>query len=57
VSPDMNGGWMDTPEDEREALDVYDRRCGPLILRAHHLMQQSLVRIGRTSDKWKAMVG
>jgi hypothetical protein len=53
----MNGGWMDTPEDEREALDVYDRRCGPLILRAHHLMQQSLVRIGRTSDKWKAMVG
>jgi hypothetical protein len=47
----MNGGWMDTPEDEREALDVYDRRCGPLILRAHLLMEQSLVRIERMNKR------
>jgi hypothetical protein len=53
----MNGGWMDTPEDEREALDVYQRRCGPLIQSAKQHIQQSLVRIERTKDKWKAVVG
>jgi hypothetical protein len=55
MSPDMNGGYCDEREDEREALDVIDRQCGTLILKAATLCQQSQVRIERTSDKWKAM--
>jgi hypothetical protein len=47
----MNGGWMDTPEAEREALDVYARRCGPLLLSAHRHVLESLVRIERMNKR------
>jgi hypothetical protein len=54
VSPGCNG-WQDEAEAEREALEIMDHRCGVMILRAAQRCQQSLVRIERTSGKWKAM--
>jgi hypothetical protein len=54
VSPDMNGGYCDTREDEREALDVYARRCGPLLLSAHRHVLESLVRIERMNKRMGA---
>jgi hypothetical protein len=53
--PTMNGGYVDRPEDERECLDLADRRCGPMMLRVESLCRQSMARIARTADKWKAM--
>jgi hypothetical protein len=52
VTADCNG-WNDLPEDERESLDQYDRRCGALLVSAHDHVLQSLARIERTNRKWK----